>query len=162
MADRPSPPSLARAGRGQTTHDFAFGISIFLVATMFVVTFVPNVTTPYTTGITEVEQEHAQGATRVLMVNLSTTGESTALNVTRTDAFFARSWGEPELERRLGLPDTAGVNVTLREPSVDGVTLESAGRHYAVGDDYRSQSAATAVRVVTYGGEPYRLEVRVW
>ena len=146
------------AERGQTTHDFAIGISIFLLTAVFVVTFVPNVTTPFATGITEIEQEQSQSAARVLVSNLSTTDASTALNTSRTDAFFDRSWGEGEFETWLGLPSTAKVNVTVRESSGDGTIVPE----LTTGDIYRGEAGATSVRIVTYNDQPYRLEVRVW
>ena len=143
--------------RAQTTQDFAFGISIFVLGAVFVVTFVPNVTTPFATGITEVEQERSQTVSRLLVANFSDDG-SPALNTSRTDAFFTHSWGDGELERRLGLPSTAKLNITMRrsEPSGDVVM------GYAVGDTYRQQAGATSVRLVSYDDTVYRLEVRVW
>lgn len=144
--------------RAQTTQDFAFGISIFVLAAVFVVTFVPNVTTPFATGITEVEQERAQTAARLVVADLSVAEGSTKLNATRTDAFFTRSWTDGELERELGLPSTASVNVTLRESAAPGDIVAG----YGVGDTYREQAGATTVRIVEYDGTAYRLEVRVW
>jgi hypothetical protein len=147
----------AGRSRAQTTQDFAFGISIFVLAAVFVVTFVPNVTTPFATGITEVEQERSQTVSRLLVANFSDDG-TPELNGSRTDAFFTRSWGDGELERRLGLPRTAALNVTLRESEPSGDVVMG----YAVGDAYRQQAGSTSVRIVSYDDTVYRLEVRVW
>jgi hypothetical protein len=144
------------ANRGQTTHDFAIGISVFLLATVFVITFVTSMTTPYSSGITETEQEYAQSAARQLMTNFTTESDPTALNATKTTDFFTRTWGPHGLERRLGLPDTSSVNVVLREPGDDGAV------GYETGATYRSQTAATAVRLGQLNGKAVRLEVRVW
>ena len=144
--------------RGQTTHDFAIGISIFLLTAVFVVTFVPNVTTPFATGITEIEQEQSQGAARLLVSDLSTSDASTALNTSRTDAFFDQSWDDDDLQERLALPSTAKVNITVRATSGDGTIVPE----LTAGDIYRGEAGATSVRIVTYNDQSYRLEVRVW
>ncbi|MFC7229826.1 hypothetical protein N0B31_20675 [Salinirubellus salinus] len=143
--------------RAQTTQDFAFGISIFVLAAVFVVTFVPDVTTPFATGITEVEQERSQTASRLLVGNVSDDG-TPELNTSRTDAFFDRSWADGELERALGLPRTASVNVTMRTADPPGDIVMD----HAIGDAYRQQAGATSVRIVSYDDTVYRLEVRVW
>lgn len=144
--------------RGQLTHDFAVGISIFLLTAAFVLSFVPSVTTPFATGITEVEQERSQTVGRLLVGNLSASDGSTVLNVSRTNAFFDRSWGDGELQQRFGLPSTTRVNVTFRQPSGDGDIVPE----LTTGDSYRGQAGATTVRLVSYNDQIYRLEVRVW
>lgn len=144
--------------RAQTVQDFAFGISVFLLAAIFVVAFVPGVTTPYATGITETEQERSEAVARTLVANF-TTGDGTGeLNLTRTRAFFTHDWEEPELQYRLGLPADASVNATLREPGSAGEIVSG----YRLGDAYQGQSGATAVRVVRIDDEVFRLEVRSW
>jgi hypothetical protein len=145
-----------RRDRGQTVQDFAFGIGIFVVAAAFVVSFVPGVTTPYATGITETEQEQAEAVARTLMGNVSDApGEA---NATRLETFFEHDWDEPELQHRLGLPAGAGVNVTLREPGSDGEVVDA----YRLGEPYTNRSAATVSRVVRVEDDIRRLEVRVW
>lgn len=47
--------------RGQTTIDFAVGISVFLLAMSFAIAFVPGMLTPFTTG----NQEETVAANRV-------------------------------------------------------------------------------------------------
>lgn len=143
--------------RAQTTQDFAFGISIFVLAAVFVVTFVPDVTTPFATGITEVEQERSQTVSRLLVANFSDDG-TPELNTSRIDAFFTRSWADGELERAVGVPQSANVNVTLRESASPGDVVMG----YAAGDTYRQQAGSTSVRIVSYDDTVYRLEVRVW
>jgi hypothetical protein len=150
--------ALAADDRAQTVHDYAFGVSIFLLAAVFVVAFVPGVTTPYATGITETEQEHSEAVARTLVANFSTDGKTSDLNRSRMRAFFTRDWDEPELQFRLGLPADAGVNVTLREPTLNSDVVSD----FQVGKRYRGRSAATTVRVVTIDDEVYRLEVRAW
>jgi hypothetical protein len=142
--------------RAQTVHDFAFGIGIFVVAAVFVVAFVPGVTTPYATGITETEQEQAEAVARTLMGNVSDApGEA---NATRLETFFEHDWDEPELQHRLGLPADAGLNVTLREPGPGGEVVNA----YRLGEPYENRSASTVARVLRVDGEIRRLEVRVW
>jgi hypothetical protein len=152
-----TPTRDAGRSRAQTTQDFAFGISIFVLAAVFVVTFVPDVTTPFATGITEVEQERSQTVSRLLVANFSDDG-TPELNTSRTDAFFTRSWADGELERTVGVPQSANVNVTLRESESPSDVVMG----YAVGDTYRQQAGSTSVRIVSYDDTVYRLEVRVW
>jgi hypothetical protein len=151
------------ADRGQTTHDFALGISVFLVASLFVVSFVPGVTAPHTDGITEPEQEYARTVSGTLVSNLSTGESPTTLDDAATIDFFTTDWGETGLQSRFALRNTTRLNVTLRGLGEgDGVLTSCGGDRCAVGPRYRDQSAATAVRLVRFDGEPYRLEVRVW
>lgn len=157
MIERPS------ADRGQTTQDFAFGISVFVLAVVAVITFVPNVTAPYAAGITEMEQEHGEMVARELVANLSTGEATTSLDGVRTTAFFDTDWGATGLQERFGLRETVRVNVTLRgiDPD-DGVVTDPCVGPCAAGDVHRDQPAATAVRLVRIDDTPYRLEVRVW
>lgn len=149
--------------RGQTTHDFALGISVFVLASVVVLTFVPSVTAPYTEGVSEVEQEHARTVSRALMANLSTAESPTTLDDDRTVAFFTTDWGETGLQARFGLRNATSVNVTLRGlEEDDGVLTSCDGARCAVGSAYRDQSAATTVRLVRYDDQPFRMEVRVW
>jgi hypothetical protein len=149
--------------RGQTTHDFALGISVFLVASLFVVSFIPGVTAPYTEGISEVEQEHARTVASTLVANLSTGTSPTTLDDEATTAFFSTDWGETGLQKRFGLRNATSLNVTLRGlEEDDGVLTSCGGDRCVVGSRYRDQSAATVVRLVRFHGQPYRMEVRVW
>ncbi|MEF8843508.1 MAG: hypothetical protein V5A62_18095 [Haloarculaceae archaeon] len=152
-------------GRGQTTHDFALGISVFLVASLFAISFVPGVTAPYTEGVSEVEQEYARAVSGTLVSNLSTGESPTTLDDAETVAFFdpPTPWGETGLQKRFALRNSTKLNVTLRGlEEDDGVLTSCGGDRCAVGPRYRDQSAATVVRLVRFDGQPYRLEVRVW
>jgi hypothetical protein len=149
--------------RGQTTHDFALGISVFLVASLFVVSFVPGVTAPHTEGVSEAEQEHARAVAGTLVANLSTGESPTTLDDAATVDFFTTDWGETGLQERFALRNATNLNVTLRGlEEGDGVLTSCGGDRCAVGPRYRDQSAATTVRLVRFDGQPYRLEVRVW
>lgn len=148
--------------RGQTTYDFAIGVSVFLLAAVFVITFVPNVTAPYGEGITEAEQEHAHAIARSLVADFSDTGSPAALNETRTTAFFTTTWNSDGLQNRFGVQQTTRINVTLQGVEEDSDSLTICESTCAAGDVFREQGAAVSVRVVNLDGEPYRLEVRVW
>ena len=149
--------------RGQTTHDFALGISVFLVAALFVVSAVPGVTAPYTEGVSEAEQEHARTVSATLVSDLSTGESPTTLDDAATVAFFTTDWGETGLQERFALRDVTNVNVTLRGlDEDDGVLTACVGDRCAAGPRYRDQSAATVVRLVRFDGQARRLEVRVW
>jgi hypothetical protein len=149
--------------RGQTTHDFALGISVFILASVFVLTFVPSVTAPYVEGVSEVEQEHARTVSRVLVGNLSTAESPTTFDDDRTVDFFTTDWGETGLQERFGLRNSTNLNVTLRGlEEDDGVLTSCGGERCVAGQVYRDQSVATTVRLVRYDDQPFRMEVRVW
>jgi hypothetical protein len=150
-------------GRGQTTHDFALGISVFLLASLFVISSVPGVTAPYTEGVSEAEQEHVRAVSAALVSNLSTGESPTTLDDATTVAFFTTAWGESGLQERFALRNSTRLNVTLRGlEEDDGLLTSCGGSPCAVGPSYRGRSTATAVRLVRFDGRPYRMEVRVW
>lgn len=110
--------------RAQTTLDFAVGISIFIVAVSFAVTFVPGMLDPFTAG----PQSNTVGADRVAtQLSTSTFAEPTnpyVLTEVCTVEFFstARSGGGTlsscpatgdSLREWIGLSDRQGVNISI-------------------------------------------------
>lgn len=165
-------------GRGQTTMDFAVGVSVFLLVVAFVVAFVPGIFEPFE-GTDRTQTADRLGATLSGDV-LGDPATPAALNETCTWSFFrqmqtgtdttADCGFDPTTDTvspTLGATDVA-VNVTVFEdgavaeldpPSgVAGSTRElRAGP--AVPD---TRGVATARRVVLVEDRSLQMVVRVW
>jgi len=106
--------------RGQTTIDFALGISIFLVALSFIVVFVPGMLQPFVGGA----QADTPAANRVVddlsQRLLGNASEPYVLDGDCTREFFtsgapaACQFDGGTLQERVGVVDRANVNVTVR------------------------------------------------
>jgi hypothetical protein len=109
--------------RGQTTFDFAIGISIFLSVLLFVFTFVPTILEPFTVGA----QEHTVAVDRVaneLTQDVLGSPEQPNVLDRRCTVNFTTSLGGPAaaacrfgddtiLTDRFGLREGQQVNVTI-------------------------------------------------
>jgi hypothetical protein len=175
--------------RGQTTLDFAIGVSLFILVLLFVFTFIPGTLQPFTQGAQEetvasnrvadllvkdllVEDERAYvvdgHCTAVLLGGLSGSG---------TDCGFDGG----TLAARLDLPDRQFVNVTIHGnvTAAPGDELlcwdDSAGEVVAASDSSCDTvytgggnapedrgSTVTSRRIVSIEGVDAALEVRMW
>lgn len=141
-ADRPrvestgsTPPG---SERGQTTLDFATGISIFLLSLAFVLVFVPGMLQPFTGGTQDDTPASNRVADDLSQRLLGDAGEPYALDRECTRAFFNDSVSSDQcefdnslsLEQRVGVVDHAHVNVTLR-----GNVTDSGGTDILCWDD---------------------------
>jgi ABC-type phosphate transport system substrate-binding protein len=162
--------------RGQTPQDFAIGMSIFLLAVLTVLTFVPSIFTPFTAPETAIEGQ-ADRASTAAMGNLTVDGSSTRLNASATESWFADYQSRPteDLATALGLEPYRSVNVSVVPLDATGntsavtITANSNTTTLTAGERYTGQSSSTMVRIVTIPGlsgdtcEPgCRLVVRVW
>lgn len=158
--------------RGQTPQDFAIGMSIFLLAVLTVLTFVPSIFTPFTAPDTAIDGQADRASTAALN-DLAVDGSSTELNRTETESWFAtyQSRSTEDLATALGIEPYRSVNVSV--VPLDATGNESAvtinGTTLTAGERYTDQSSSTMVRIVTIPGlsgdtcEPgCRLVVRVW
>jgi hypothetical protein len=152
-----------RDSRGQTTQDFAVGISLFLLAITFVFTFVPGLIDASASGAETQEQLTADRTAESIVSNLSVVGEPNTLDRTATDRLFATD--ADALEDRFGY-DYQDLNVTIRTMSGDAIVTNATGEPYAAGEAYHGQSASVSVRVVKLTGPNCstgcKLVVRVW
>lgn len=162
---RDSPPggrdrgSGSRRDRAQTAQDFAVGIGLFLLAVAFVFAFVPQVISPFETGVGASESAQADRAATLIVGNLSVDGRPNELNATDATDYFA-GLGSAELRNRTGLPFTARVNVTVGNVNGSG-PIWSAGASYREGQE--AASATRIVRTTDSECEPAcELIVRVW
>ncbi|SHH31913.1 DUF7287 family protein [Halobaculum gomorrense] len=159
--------------RGQTTIDYAVGVSVFLLVVAFVFAFVPSLVGPFTSDDTAsvvVADRAADRLANDLLVDDPTA--PSVLNETCTAAFFDADGAAPpdgcrydtdgsDLVKALGLGSSApSLNVTVRSgetiATVDGTTL-------AVGaSPPPGAEVSVARRATLLAGETYSLAVRVW
>lgn len=152
--------------RGQTTLDFAVGVTLFLLTMAFVFTFVPVMFQPFETSQSD-PLVADRVANRLATDILGDPAEPYVLDETCTEVFFNGSnpgaYGCPHEydgasahpNLALGVDEDTRINVTLVDPSgaVD----------HGVGDSRaNARDIITAQRRVLYDGKPYELYVRVW
>jgi hypothetical protein len=177
--------------RGQTTLDFALGISIFLVVILFVFTFVPGLLDPFALNNEEDTVLVGQVADRLSQDTLGDPTQPYILDRHCTVSFFDDStdapdrcrYGDGDLHDRLNIPATKELNVTIERNSTVGSTstdilcwdeneeeLTAAdscvGTQLSVGAsptaNGRNPSTITARRVVSLNDEDVTLKVVVW
>jgi len=150
--------------RGQTVQDFAFGVSIFLVVTVFAFGLFPNLIAPVTAGVDGSDRAQADRLARSLIQNHSAGDAQNSLNATRLAGTLDES--EAKLQERYGLAETASINVTVREVDDDSIVVDD-GDPLATGRPRGNDPAATSSRIVTFVDATEcrpacRLVVRVW
>lgn len=178
--------------RGQTTLDFAIGMSFFLLAVAFVFAFVPGMIDPFTDTTQEEMAASNRLADRLATDALASPDEPHVLNETCTRRFFNSS-ADPGTcafaadngdgpGDRLEVDDRLWINATITgdaDEDDDADLLcwddsggavaensncgESADVTFAGGDAAPDgQSVVSASRRVTIGGIDARLVVRAW
>lgn len=159
MPDRPEPSQFTSADRGQMLQDYTIGISIFIVAVMFVVGTVPTIFTPFAAPVGADQTAQADRVAADVMENVTYANSTTRLDASAMSSFFDSGAGLD------GIPLTRGsdVNVTLVDGTGDVVVD---GPSMQLGPPYRNHSTAAATRIV-YGDDvcstsTCRIEVRVW
>ncbi|WP_251344153.1 DUF7287 family protein [Haloplanus halophilus] len=149
--------------RAQTQQDFAVGVSIFLLATLFVFAYLPST---LASSDAEIEQQSYAADRLVASIFTNVTAEDGAnqLNRTRTRRFFVGHDDSTAIRANYSLPTTMSANVTLETLQGLTVDLDAGGPTItaAAGDAYAEQVGATTTRIVRLGGTRYRLVVRVW
>jgi hypothetical protein len=120
--------------RAQTTLDFAIGMSVFLLAVVFVFTFVPGVLEPFEAGPQEETTVADRVASQLVQTSMADPAEPYVLGLPCTNAFFnVTTPGDVEcgfdhtadltagdrLTDRVGVSDRQRLQVTV-EADVDG------------------------------------------
>lgn len=160
--------SVTSGDRGQTLHDFAIGMTIFLLVLGYVFAFVPSLFEPFTSedDSTAIRVDRtADTLTRdVLVENDSVPG---VLNETCTEKFFDYKapnycrFESPEISKITGLPSGTNVNITMKRngtirshngtPLKRGPSVEGAGGR-----------VIRAVRIVMFDGMDHQFVVKMW
>jgi hypothetical protein len=143
--------------RGQTQQDFAIGISVFLLAVLFVFAYLPSTLASSDAQI-ERESYTADRVATAILTNVSAEGGANQLNDTRTEQFFTWHDDGDDIRANYSISDTTQVNVTLE--TLDGIIVDS--RDGEAGDAYLERAGAAVARIVWLDGTRYRLVVRVW
>ncbi|WP_254763484.1 DUF7287 family protein [Natrinema marinum] len=155
--------SVSLEERGQTTQDFAVGIGIFLLAIAFVFAFLPSVITPFDSSVGGAETAQADRIADLIVHNTSTGGN----NISKSE--FDTRYTKSDLTAELGLRKANGNTIDQVNVSVEYLGNSSTigpPSDWTGGDEYDSQSAASAARIITTDDPrckpACRLVVRVW
>jgi hypothetical protein len=146
--------------RGQTNLDFAFGVSLFVLALVVTFGLVPNLLAPFEAPVGNDQTVKANRANAQLLEDLTVADSSNELDTAATNTLFNTAT-EASLRDDFSFDDTVRVNVTLQVSSSSTRT---------VGPPYSGRSVASSMRVVTGYDDPThgeckptcRLIVRVW
>jgi hypothetical protein len=147
--------------RGQTTMDFAAGVSVFLVTVAFAFAFVPGIIAPFTDPGTADPVTANRVADDLASDRLSAPGVEYTLDADRAADFF----GDPDAVDDLAVPEFRTVNVTVENET--GVATVG-GERAAAGPETPSNADVTtawrSVAVAADDDDRRRLElvVRVW
>jgi len=181
---------LRRGERGQTTLDFAVGVSVFLAVLLFIFLFIPGILSPFTASAQDETVTSNRVADQLAVGTLASPEQPYVLDSYCTEAFFNETspancrFSGGSLESQLGL-DTGfqQVNVSLRGNLTAGgsgqevVCWDSTGNKTGLvetsnsacdtelerGDPVpTSQPSVTSVRVVSLDGEDVTLFVEMW
>ena len=147
------------AMRGQTNIDFAYGVSVFILAVIVTFSLVPNLLAPFQAPVGNDQTVQSNRASAQLLADLSVAGSSNELDTGVTNDFFDDA-DLTSMRGRFGFDDTTRVNVTLQTGTGERT----------VGPGYEGQSVGSALRVATgYDDATYgecsptcRIVVRVW
>lgn len=156
-----------RRRRGQTTTDFTFGVSLFLITLAVTFSFIS-----IPIGADVIEQDHTAASDRIA-THLTTTaltdgdGPRGALDTACSVAFFNNStpnncqFTTTDIHNLTGIDDDKDVYITITAggdvQAIDGVVLSHGSPPPTTAQDIAIRS-----RVVTIGGEPGQLQVKVW
>jgi hypothetical protein len=165
--------------RAQTTLDFAVGMGIFLLALAFVLSFIPTVFDPFTTG-SSANLVVADRAASILARDVlapSTAGTGT-LNTGCVVAFATGNQSlaneacasSPDVDDHGGVLSLDGrnLNVSIHAPNGtadDPAEIEWEGNTVSLtwnNSGSVPNDLAVAVRTVRIDGHQYRLTVQVW
>lgn len=173
--------------RGQTTLDFALGVSIFLAVVLFVFAFVPGLLEPFALNSEEDTVLAGQVADRLAQDTLGDPDEPFVLDRHCAVSFFDEEKTPPDrcryngdsVNERLDLPETKDVRVTIErnitvgssapdtlcwdesaKELVDDGSCTGDDTELAIGDAVTEGTATiTARRVVSLNGESVTLKV---
>lgn len=130
--------SMRGQSRGQTTLDFAFGMSIFLAVVLFIFMFVPGILDPFTAGVQSETVTTNRVADELTHGLLGDTARPKVLNRTCTVRFFdgrapetCNYYGGSDVQERVGVGELQNVNVTI----YGNVSASGSGRDVLCWDD---------------------------
>lgn len=158
--------------RGQTLHDFAIGMTVFLLVLGYVFAFVPGLFSPFTPETDSTAIRVDRTADFLTGDLLAEGGVAGALNETCTAYFFtgtgdcdrlSQPADEAYVRDLAALSSATSVNVTMvRNGSV--ARYPATGDLLAVGPSPETAGGRVirAARIVSFDGRDYRFVVRMW
>mgnify|MGYP000424578282 CR=1 FL=1 len=167
--------------RGQTLQDYVIGVVIVLLATFFVIAYLPNVFASYDSPTDGIRSDQADRVAEHIITNYSVEDKTHVLRYNGSGGLHSRLSTEAGMNT---LRERASLNTSTdrRIPPhvqvflVNASTLSSRdtltpavhnGETLSYGDSYRDQAAARSIRVVTMDDKTVCdpncwLVVRVW
>lgn len=159
--------------RGQTTIDYAIGVSVFLLVVAFVFAFVPSLTTPFTGDATDAVVVADRSADRLANdLLVADPARPTTLNATCTAAFFDTTGPDrsgvcrydadaSNLKTVLAIESPVrSINVTVVGDA--GVRVFDGTALLAGPEPPQSVDVSVARRAVLLDGDDATVVVRVW
>jgi len=156
--------------RGQTTQDFAVGISVFLLTVGFTFGFLPTLLSPFGSPVGDDITAKSDRVAGTIINDFGVDGEPRTLNATQLDAFVSNNQSDADLRQYFGLRASADINITVlnvKDGGTRAVLQPPSLTRMTAGDDYRSQTpAASTTRVVLVSGGHCDVQcllvIRVW
>ena len=156
--------------RGQTTQDFAVGISVFLLTVTFTFAFVPSTVTPFGSPLTDAIPAKSDRVASTVVDRYAVEDGSRTLDASAFDDGVLDKSPTELREQVFGLRSTAQVNVTIETRGGDIIEadLGDGVERLTGGDDYpKNQAAASTTRIIRLPGVDgcrtgCLLVVRVW
>jgi hypothetical protein len=185
-------PESRGSSRGQTTLDFAIGISIFLAVVMFIFLFVPGIVSPFTGGAQDETVTVNRVADGLTQDQLGSPERPSVLETACTVDFFEHADDSDDIEQCgenreglrafVGLKDRQNVNVTVRantsaaDTGTEQLCWDSSGSEVVEADDgpcdvrltagetppTNNADSVAAKRVAYLAGEDVTLVVEMW
>lgn len=168
--------TMAPDTRGQTVHDFAIGMVIFLLLLGYVFAFIPSMFTPFApdSDSSSIKADRtADLLTRDLLAIREPAGNGLKvraglLNATCTEEFFERE-GEcsyDDIHTHIGLPSHVSVRIEMqRQGEIATYPPGSgSGTKLARGPEptVTTKQVIRAVRIVSLNGRDYHFVVKIW
>ncbi|MFC7098597.1 DUF7287 family protein [Halobaculum marinum] len=152
--------------RGQTTIDYAVGISVFLLVVAFVFAFAPSLTTPFTSDATDatvIADRAVDRLTGDLLVD--DPARPAVLNATCTADFFDTGGADADCRFDTDASDLQGALGVASPARTLNVTVDRTGGgtlHAAGPTPPHSADVSVSRRAVLIDGDDALVTVRVW
>jgi len=184
-----SPAGRRHGERGQTTLDFAIGVSVFLAVLLFIFLFIPGILSPFTASAQDETVSSNRVADQLASGMLASPETPYVLDRHCTVAFFANTtadcrFSEGTLESQLGVGTSyQRLNVSLRgdftpaggrdelacwngsgvDRGLEAASSADCDTPLTRGDPVpTNQPSVTSVRVVALDGQDVTLTVEMW
>jgi hypothetical protein len=148
---------LSEDTRAQTLQDFATGISVFLVAALFVFSTIPTAFVPFEAPVETEDSVRAERYADQTVADVTLDEEMNVMNESRRATLVSLSTSQ--LYDRYDVAPGDRLNVTVHRFNAGGNPVVE-----EVGDPYREQAVGAVVRILTGPNcrPTCRIVVRAW